>query len=241
MIPKDKDLVFRLGPRKESDEDCFHIIKPMRMQEQYECFWSCRQFRPKNILELGIYEGGSIVMWYEQFKPDLFVAIDFSKQSDSDYFNRWKVSRNARVKTYWDTNQTDTVKLGKIVEEDFGGKIDLIIDDASHLYQETKTSFEFLFPLLQPGGLYIIEDWSWGLWPKLPQDFRPHGTEPHHLIFELVEATGSITRTMVNGEYLPPIKNMEIFADFAVLERGSGELQSFSLDSYITRRPNANE
>ncbi len=39
-------------------------------------------------------------------------------------------------------------------------QINLVIDDASHLYQETKVSFETLFPLLRPGRLYVIEDWN---------------------------------------------------------------------------------
>ena len=39
------------------------------------------------------------------------------------------------------------------------------MDDASHAYEETKASFEFLCPLLSPGGVYVIEDWSWAPHP----------------------------------------------------------------------------
>jgi hypothetical protein len=39
--------------------------------------------------------------------------------------------------------------------------MNLVVDDASHTYEDTKASFETLFPLLQPGGIYAIEDWSW--------------------------------------------------------------------------------
>lgn len=41
-----------------------------------------------------------------------------------------------------------------------GQPLDLVIDDASHLLNETRASFETLFPLLGPGGLYVIEDWN---------------------------------------------------------------------------------
>ena len=37
-----------------------------------------------------------------------------------------------------------------------------MIDDASHLLAESRSSFESLFPRLRPGGLYIIEDWNAG-------------------------------------------------------------------------------
>ncbi|MDQ1511710.1 MAG: hypothetical protein QOG50_3554, partial [Actinomycetota bacterium] len=37
----------------------------------------------------------------------------------------------------------------------------LVIDDASHLIDETRASFNALFPRVRPGGTYVIEDWSW--------------------------------------------------------------------------------
>jgi hypothetical protein len=49
-----------------------------------------------------------------------------------------------------------------VARDEFGTTpVDLVIDDASHLYDESRASFETLFPLLHPGGLYIIEDWRW--------------------------------------------------------------------------------
>jgi hypothetical protein len=142
------------------------------------------------------------------------------------------------------TDQTDATKLHSIVREDLEGHLDLVIDDASHLYAQTKRSFELLFPLLRTGGLYIIEDWSWGCWPNLPTDFPlPHGTELPKLIAELNEATGSIARSLpvkgVTASIRPLIAMMEIFPDFVVLERGPGESPPGGLliDSYITRRP----
>ena len=42
---------------------------------------------------------------------------------------------------------------------------DLIIDDASHLYCESRQTFELSFPFLRPGGWYVVEDWGWPHWP----------------------------------------------------------------------------
>ncbi len=39
--------------------------------------------------------------------------------------------------------------------------MDLVFDDASHLYEETRSSFESLFPHVRPGGVFVIEDWRW--------------------------------------------------------------------------------
>jgi len=38
------------------------------------------------------------------------------------------------------------------------GKLDIIIDDGSHHGEHQLISFNTLFPLLSPGGFYIIED-----------------------------------------------------------------------------------
>ena len=67
------------------------------------------------------------------------------------------------------------------------------MDDASHTYEETKTSFEFLFPLLHPGGIYVIEDWSWAHHPNY-QSPDARFSKRHalsNLLFEQIMLLGS--------------------------------------------------
>lgn len=40
---------------------------------------------------------------------------------------------------------------------------DLIVDDASHDGVLTRRTWELLWPLVRPGGFYVIEDWFVGL------------------------------------------------------------------------------
>ena len=43
---------------------------------------------------------------------------------------------------------------------------DLVVDDASHVGHLTVATMRLLWPLLSPGGFYVIEDWMVGLgWP----------------------------------------------------------------------------
>ena len=66
----------------------------------------------------------------------------------------------AQVRAYYGVDQADRDRLRALVEEVFEGEpLDLVIDDASHRLEETRASFETLFPLLRPGGSYLIEDW----------------------------------------------------------------------------------
>jgi hypothetical protein len=67
------------------------------------------------------------------------------------------------------------------------------VDDASHTYEETRTSFEFLFPLLSPGGIYVIEDWSWAHHPDYQSAdarFSNHRALSN-LLFEQIMLLGS--------------------------------------------------
>lgn len=68
----------------------------------------------------------------------------------------------------------------------------MVIDDASHTYELTRKSFEILFPLLKPGGLYIIEDWAWA-YAKTFEDPHPWSTETSlvKLILEMIHNVGS--------------------------------------------------
>jgi len=234
------DLVFRLQHYKNDDwelgENCFIFFKIKKLVDQYAKFWHCqRQFKPQNLFEIGMWDGGSVAFWFEHFHPKKHVAIDISKREDSQYFRDYLTSKGLekRIKTYWGIDQADSERLREIVKREFDGALDLVIDDASHMYELTKISFETLFPLLRPGGLYVIEDWAWAHWKEFQTPEHPWSTETEltKLIFELVEATGSSTAL---------IASFTIFEGFAVVERGEidlAELGEFKLDKYISRRP----
>ena len=85
--------------------------------------------------------------------------------------------------TYYGVDQADTHKLADILAHEYhGDPLDLVIDDASHLIEETRRSFNFLFPHLSPGGAYVIEDWS-----GAHTNFQPGPETPLSvLLFELM-------------------------------------------------------
>jgi hypothetical protein len=231
------DLVFRLEQSRsdawELGDECLGFYKDRHLIDQFDRFWSATAFRPRRMLELGIWDGGSTAFWFEHLRPERLVAVDLRDRDDSLYFRRWVTANGLqeRVVTRWRTDQADRAALRKIVERDLGGGLDLVIDDGSHLAAPTRASFETLFPLLPPGGLYIIEDWAWEHWP----DFQ----DPGHiwageegltaLVSELVAATGS-SRTL--------IRNLTVYDGFVVVERGDAACQSdFRLGDHIRRRP----
>lgn len=114
------------------------------------------------ILELGIYNGGSIPWLYETCDAEFIVGLDISKPKPKIRQVLDRSTLAGHYQLYFETDQSDHKALNRIVKEHFKGELDLIVDDASHLLHLTRRSFEVLFPKLRPGGLYVIEDYFAG-------------------------------------------------------------------------------
>jgi hypothetical protein len=117
-------------------------------------------------------------------------------------------------------DQSDGDRLDALVDTTLGAApLDLVIDDASHDLEFTRTSFNVLFPRLRPGGLFIIEDWSWA---HMGYEAQRLGAVPlTTLVFETVLAVpyqpGLIDDVLVNREW-------------AVIRRGTGALAPGDFD-----------
>lgn len=137
------------------------MIKPRWQVEQYLRF--LEEVRPRRIFELGIYDGGSTAFLVQIARPDKIVAIDVNERRCAA-LDEFVASRQLEtvVATHYGVDQADAERIIEIADHEFGSEpLDLVIDDASHLVDETRTSFGVLFPRLRPGGWYVIEDWSW--------------------------------------------------------------------------------
>jgi predicted O-methyltransferase YrrM len=210
----------------------FRFYKNKALVGEFEAFFGQRpSLRAERILELGIFDGGSVAFWAEALDPQMLVAVDLATRGDSEYFRAYLTARKHRgtVATHWGVNQADQERLRAIVQRDFDGPLDLVIDDASHQYSQTKASFEACFPLIRPGGFYIIEDWSWHHWREYQAISPYRGRIPaSRLIVELAEATG--TRTGA-------IASITVQGTIAAVERGPAPLLSepFRIEDHIFR------
>jgi len=206
----------------------FQFYKTKILVDQYVEFFSRHgEFSSKNIFELGTFDGGSTAFWYETLRPEKLVAIDIKDREDSEYFRDWVAGKRG-IRTYWRVDQSDKERLRQCVYDNFSAPLDLVIDDASHLYEPSKASFEALFPLCRPGAIYILEDWAWDHWELSPHPF-PSERRLTDLVLEFIEAAGG-------SKYL--ISHVDVYQGFAAIIKWSAEIDAnFSLDKYIVRRP----
>lgn len=112
----------------------------------------------KRIFELGIFKGGSTALYAKLFDPEKLIAVEIEPQPVAP-LQRFiaEMELAARVKPIYGVDQADQLALTQIVEQEFPAQdIDLVVDDASHWYAQTRAAFAVLFPYVRPGGLYVI-------------------------------------------------------------------------------------
>ncbi|WP_321845004.1 class I SAM-dependent methyltransferase [Paraburkholderia bannensis] len=208
------------GSEAKSSGNEFALMKGKKFLQHYT---SLDRMKCRKVLELGVYQGGSFVFLDQLLQPEKISAVELSTTPISA-LDEYVSKHSSRAKLHYGTSQDDTDRLLEIVREDFGGELDLVVDDASHFYEQTKTSFKTLFPLLRPGGTYIIEDWNWAFQDvfQSPDNDWFSVPSPANLMIDLLE---DMTRNgMISGievyRQLWKIHRSEFKADGVFLSQG---------------------
>jgi predicted O-methyltransferase YrrM len=145
---------------KRSNAERFAIAKNPPHVERYRELLA--GYEHPNVVELGILQGGGVAMLALLADPKMLVAVDLSEQPIAPLANFVEArGLTDRVKLHYGVDQADQSRLTELLDDAFGHEqLDVVIDDASHIYEPTRASFEVLFPRLRPGGVYLIEDWQ---------------------------------------------------------------------------------
>ena len=219
-----KTVDLGLGEHKSSIDE-FVFQKPDWMVKRYAAL--VKSLQPKTIFELGIWRGGSCIFFHKLAQAEKLVTIDLSNErieAVDEYIKLHGI--RGSLKPVYGVDQSDDVRLREIIAEEFGAAtIDLVIDDASHFLDESRASFNALFPYLSPGGAYIIEDWPWAHGPmRYPDDtlaFYPEKEPLTKLIFELILACPSTEAF---------IEKVEVDRNSVTIWRGAGPIRSENFD-----------
>lgn len=158
-----------------ADRDTNHILDEIAIKygtdksplwhnytRHYLRYFSPLREKRLKVLEIGVAQGQSLKMW-EEFFPN---AEIFGIDTNSDCLK----SANERVKVFIG-DQADE-KFLKSFAEKAGGNFDIIIDDGGHFMHQQITSFRILFPCLNAGGIYVIEDLCTSYWENFGGGFR---------------------------------------------------------------------
>lgn len=132
----------------------------------YKTHFSPFRYKKISLLEIGVggYDrpdkgGNSLRMWKRYFPFGKIYSIDIYDKSPQE---------EKRIKIF-KGSQIDHDFLDKVIDN-IGNPLDIIIDDGSHINGHVIDSFQYLFPKLNHGGIYIIEDTQTSYWDDYSGD-----------------------------------------------------------------------
>lgn len=114
------------------------------------------RFRGKavRVLEIGVYRGGGLAMWQHYLGPQaVVVGADIDEAAVRATAGRFVVELG---------DQSDPNFLRRLHEQH--GPFDIVIDDGGHTMDQQITTAETLFPLINEGGVLIVEDTHTSYW-----------------------------------------------------------------------------
>lgn len=133
--------------------------------QHYEKHFYPLRKKKLNILEIGVggYDnpaagGNSLRMWKYYFPHSMIYSIDIHEKD---------CLQEKRIKIF-KGSQADEEFLRSVFNKI--GSLDIVIDDGSHINEHVITSFKILFPLLNKGGIYVVEDTQTSYWPEYGGD-----------------------------------------------------------------------
>lgn len=133
-------------------------IKYLHYLDVYEAYFKRYVGKPVNILELGIYEGGSLELYHKYFGENCNIfGVDILPQCKKieDYLPNCKVFIG-------DTGNVDF--LNSLMDQ--LPVIDIVIDDAGHKTSQQLTAFKQIFPRINENGIYLCEDLHTNFWDE---------------------------------------------------------------------------
>lgn len=108
------------------------------------------------MFEIGVQNGGWTQMWKHYFGPYAkIVGIDLEPKCKS-------LEEPGICVHIGDQSNTDF--LSSLVAE--FGPPDIVLDDGSHQVKHINATFDFLFPLMRKGSVYMVEDLDTAYWPE---------------------------------------------------------------------------
>ena len=110
-----------------------------------------------NFLEIGIFQGRSLAMWSDYFSNGKIYGIDIDTTEFELVYPELLEMGAFENDNLHEVIQGDTTD-SKVNSSNTESRFDVIIDDGDHTHLGQLATFKNFFPLLEPGGFYIIED-----------------------------------------------------------------------------------
>jgi hypothetical protein len=196
-------------------EGTFKSTRWVNILRHYERHFAEYKDQEIEILEIGVNRGASMRIWKQFFSKARFVGVDIDPLCAQYADDRVTVEIGS---------QEDPEFLASLIRK---YSPSIIIDDGSHTHDHIMFSFERLYPMLPPGGMYVIEDLFYHFRPqpnrylgptketsteflcslvKLMFTERPVGSATHGMLAHLKETIDEISFAPLGVAFLRKAK-----------------------------------
>jgi hypothetical protein len=164
--------------------------------------------RPVVFWEIGCGKGGSLRMWKRYLGPFAQI-IGLDIRPECTKFQEEQIA--VRI-----GDQSDTVFLDRLIDE--YGRPDVVLDDGSHKMTDVITTFRHLYPRIDKGGVYMVEDMHTAYWERFGGGLGRAGTFIE-LCKSLVDELNGV-HSGVSTEFTASTLSMHFYDSIVVFERG---------------------
>ncbi len=198
---------------KQNDKRLIHKWK--HYFDIYERHFS--RFRNKEIiiLEIGVFQGGSLQMWKNYFgEKTRIYGIDIDprcKQIEEDNI------------TIFIGSQSDRKFLREIKKQ--LPRVDILIDDGGHTMDQQIVTFEELFDLVKDDGVYLCEDLHTSYWKSYGGGYKRRGSfiEYSKNFIDFINAYHSKQRSLKVSEFTKSVDSLHYYDSILVIEKTKRE------------------
>lgn len=163
------------------------------------------------ILEIGVYQGGSLKMWQDYFGPKArLYAIDIDPNCKSFEDEQTKIFIGS---------QSDREFLKKTMAA--LPPIDIFIDDGGHTMKQQIVSFEEIFSHVKSDGVYLCEDLHTSYWPIYGGGYKRKSSfiEYSKNWIDALNAFHSPNNKLKVTEFTKSVKGIHYYDSIVVVEK----------------------
>jgi cephalosporin hydroxylase len=158
-----------LADGSRTDKNTTHSYLPL-----YQTLLVGKKESAKNVLEIGIYDGGSIKLWSDYFTNATVYGLDISPID-----RVWDgIKNNDKIVLHTSTDAYNNIfVVTNLLNKEI--KFDFMLDDGPHTLESMKQFIKLYSRLMTDDGILIIEDvqsWDWieVLKNEVPDHLKPY-------------------------------------------------------------------
>jgi hypothetical protein len=191
------------------------IDKWMHYFEVYDRHFTRFRDREVVILEIGVFQGGSLQMWKHYFGQKARIyGVDMDP--------RCKALEEHNV-TILIGSQSDRRFLRSI--KHMVPRIDILIDDGGHSMKQQRITFEELFDHIRDDGIYLCEDVHTSYWLRYGGGYRRKGSfvECCKGLIDRLNAWHSEEGSLVPDSFTRSVGSIHFYDSMIVIEKRQRE------------------